>query len=98
MKKLLVLITLALLALAQPVYAGWYLMAPPADLSQVYPDRPITSWQQVSAFDSAYACQAFLVNAVNSFETRSDYEFWRDGNLSRQLTIQRATDSKCIER
>jgi hypothetical protein len=56
-------ITLALLfALAQPAFAGWYLLLPPttSDAQGFDPSRPYSEWHILRAFDLADECNQRL--------------------------------------
>jgi hypothetical protein len=52
------IITLTLLALAQPAFAGWYLMVPPLVETSTGSDATVSlfQWHQVGSYDSAYYC------------------------------------------
>jgi hypothetical protein len=59
MKKALAIIELPLLALAQPAFAGWYYITPPAAGQSFDKTAPLAQWRLVRSFDFANECNDF---------------------------------------
>ena len=91
MKTKELLITLALLALAQPAFAGWYLMQPGADQYSVWTDWPMSKWEQISAFDTAGQCQRMLDKLSNKVVDLDPG--WPAAEKFRKLQI---SDGRCV--
>jgi hypothetical protein len=102
MKRLAITI-IALLALAQPAFAGWYLLAPPANDYAVYSNIPLSRWQQIGAYDTAAECQDDLAQRLLNVESDEKWQqieiqlrLHGDSSLPRNITILRVEQNRCV--
>src|SRR5262249_20232241 len=100
-KRIILSVSLALLA--GPAFAGqgWYLLGPPNDSSFVYPRAPLKHWDQVGAFDTTKDCEQ--ARSTWRIRAKEDYERVKDDmridgtiRLNDRLRHEAMEFSRCI--
>jgi hypothetical protein len=92
----------ALLVLAQPALAGWYLMSPPIVDQVVHNEAPLSQWRSMSSYDTAMECEQdrrtieadLRANPYTSAEGRREHP--TEVPLSPEQTMRRIESAQCI--
>jgi hypothetical protein len=87
-----------------PLALGWYLLMPPLNgqTNKIDEYAPLTEWQNIDSFDSAYACTLASANSRNDTpaqeqESQARAEVQYQGNiLTPQQERQKVNAAICV--
>jgi hypothetical protein len=104
--KRLAITVIALLALAQPAFAGWYLMAPPRNGAVVDTNAPLSRWELFGSYDQSSQCEYWnqrdleaAVPELNDPELRERERERKHPGLSPDVNLAidlQSVNGKCI--
>jgi hypothetical protein len=89
------IILLLLLLFPASVHSGcgWYLISPPpTGRGTVDPEAPVTRWLQSNAFDTAKACDDYLIDSY----TRAEAKFRSVASVENKRSFDSLTFARCI--
>lgn len=104
MKKLIISLAALLYLKGAAMGCGWYLMAPPVDMTQTYRYVPLSLWDKYAAFDTAEQCNLGLlrIQILDSDYTNYRIRVYLNKKLGVPTTVpfriwkKSIQESKCI--